>query len=127
MKAAVGIASMLPFGIGKGVKMAAPVINKASEITAPMLNKIIETVMSAGKLISLKGRKVKEMVTKKKLKDIEVEEDIMDGSYTIKKGNKEIYYRPGKTDEMGIEEDIIEVIEKSVKKSSGGVARMLGE
>ncbi len=127
MKAAVGIASMLPFGIGKGVKMAKPAIEKSVELAAPALNKIIETVMTLGKTISQSGRRVKEMVTKKKHKDIEVEEDIMDGSYIIKKDNKEIYYKPGRRDEMGIEDDIIEVIDKTVKKASGGVARMLGE
>jgi len=128
MKAAVGIASMLPFGIGKGVKMAAPAIEKSAEIAAPALAKIVETVMSLGKTISQSGRRVKEMVTKKKHKGVEVEEDIMDGSYTIKKDGKEIYFKPGKRDEMGVEDDIIEVIEKTVtKKASGGVARMLGE
>jgi hypothetical protein len=128
MKAAVGIASMLPFGIGKGVKMAKPAIEKGAELAAPALNKIIETVMTLGKTISQSGRRVKEMVTKKKHKGIEVEEDIMDGSYTIKKGGKEIYYKPGRRDEMGIDDDIIEVIEKTVtKKAGGGVARLLGE
>jgi len=128
MKAAVGIASMLPFGIGKGVKMAAPVVAKAAEITGPALAKIVETVMSAGKLISVQGKRVKNMVTKKKLKNVEVEEDIADGSYIIKKDNKEIYYKPGRMDETGgIEDDIIEVIDKTIKKASGGVASMLGE
>jgi hypothetical protein len=128
MKAAVGVASMLPFGIGKGVKMAAPAIEKAVDISGPALAKIVETVMSLGKTISQSGRRVKEMITKKKHKGIEVEEDIMDGSYTIKKGGKEIYYKPGRQDEMGIDDDIIEVIEKTVtKKASGGVARLLGE
>ena len=96
MKAAAGLASLLPFGIGKGVKMAAPVVAKAAEISGPALAKLVETVMSAGKFISLKGRKVKEMVTKKKLGKVEVEEDIADGSYIIKKDGKEIYYKPGK-------------------------------
>ena len=128
MKAAVGVASMLPFGIGKGVKMAAPVVTKAAEISGPALTKIVETVMSLGKTISQSGKRVKEMITKKKHKGVEVEEDIMDGSYTIKKGGKEIYFKPGRRDEMGIEDDIIEVIEKTVtKKASGGIARMLGE
>ena len=128
MKAAVGIASMLPFGIGKGVKMAAPAIEKSAEIAAPALAKIVETVMSLGKTISQSGKRVKEMVTKKKHKGVEVEEDIMDGSYTIKKDGKEIYFKPGKRDEMGVEDDIIEVIEKTVtKKAGGGVARLLGE
>jgi len=128
MKAAAGIASMIPFGIGKGVKMAAPVVAKAAEISGPALAKIVDTVMSLGKLISVKGKRVKEMVTKKKHEGVEVTEDIMDGSYTIKKGGKEIYYKPGRRDEMGIEDDIIEVIEKTVtKKASGGVARLLGE
>ena len=128
MKAAAGIASMLPFGASKIIGKAAPVVAKAAELSGPALNKIIETVMTLGKTISQSGRRVKEMITKKKHKGIEVEEDIMDGSYTIKKGGKEIYYKPGKRDEMGIEDDIIEVIEKTVtKKASGGVARMLGE
>jgi len=127
MKAAVGIASMLPFGIGKGVKMAAPVVAKSAELAAPALNKIIDTVMTLGKTISQSGRRVKEMVTKKKHKDIEVEEDVMDGSYIIKKDGKEIYYKPGRRDEMGIDDDIIEVIDKTIKKAGGGIARMLGE
>ena len=128
MKTAVGIASMLPFGIGKGVKMAAPVVEKAAEISGPALAKIVETVMSLGKTISISGKRVKEMVTKKRLKDVEVEEDVMDGSYIIKKGDKEIYYKPGRRDEMGIDDDIIEVIDKTVtKKASGGIAGMLGE
>jgi hypothetical protein len=130
MKAAVGIASMIPgIGmIGKGAKMAAPVVAKAAEISGPALAKIVDTVMSVGKLISVKGKRVKEMVTKKKHEGVEVTEDIMDGSYTIKKGGKEIYYKPGRRDEMGIDDDIIEVIEKTVtKKAGGGVARLLGE
>ena len=129
MKAAVGIASMLPFGIGKGVKMAAPVVTKAAEITGPALSKIVDTVMSLGKTISQSGRRLKELTTKKKHKGIEVEEDIQDGSYIIKKGEKEIYYKPGRMDETGgIEDDIIEVIENTVtKKAGGGIARMLGE
>ena len=85
--------------------------------------------MSAGKLVSQSGRRLKELTTKKKLKDIEVEEDMMDGpSYTIKTKDKTIYYRPGRQDEMGIDDDIIEVIEDRVtKKAGGGIARMLGE
>ena len=129
MKAAVGIASVLPFGIGKGVKMAAPVVTKAAELTGPALAKIVETVMDFGKLISVKGRRVKEMVTKKKHQGVEVEEDIADGSYIIKKDNKEIYYKPGRMDETGgVEDDIIEILEDTVtKKAGGGIARMLGE
>jgi hypothetical protein len=128
MKAAAGIASILPFGIGKGVKMAAPVVTKAAEISGPALAKIVDTVMSLGKLISVKGKRVKEMVTKKKHEGVEVTEDIMDGSYTIKKGGKEIYYKPGRQDEMGIEDDIIEVIEKRIQKAGGGgIGYMLGE
>ena len=129
MKAAVGVASMLPFGIGKGVKMAAPVVAKAAEISGPALAKIVDTVMSLGKTISQSGRRLKELTTKKKHKGIEVEEDNLDGSYIIKKGDKEIYYKPGRMDETGgIEDDIIEVIENTVtKKAGGGIARMLGE
>ena len=56
-----------------------------------------------------------------------VEEDIADGSYIIKKDGKEIYYKPGRMDESGIEDDIIEVIEDRVKKASGGIGYMLGE
>jgi len=130
MKAAVGIASMIP-GIGmlgKGAKVAAPVVAKAAEITGPALAKIVETVMSLGKTISQSGRRLKELTTKKKHKGIEVEEDNLDGSYIIKKGDKEIYYKPGRMDETGgIEDDIIEVIDKTVKKAGGGIARMLGE
>jgi len=130
MKAAAGIASMIP-GIGmlgKGAKVAAPVVAKAVEISGPALAKLVDTVMSLGKTISMSGKRVKEMVTKKRLKDVEVEEDVMDGSYIIKKGDKEIYYKPGRRDEMGIEDDVIEVIEKTVtKKAGGGVARLLGE
>ena len=128
MKAAVGLASMLPFGIGKGVKMAAPAVTKAAEIAETALAKIVETVMSAGKLVSVAGTRVKNMVTKKKLKNVEVEEDIADGSYIIKKEGKEIYYKPGRMDETGgIDDSIIEVIDKTIKKASGGVARILGE
>ena len=127
MKIMGGIAS-LPF-ISKFIKPAMPLIKKSAEITAPALDKIIDTVMSAGKLISQSGRRLKELTTKKKLKDVEVEEDMMDGpSYTIKTKDKTIYYRPGKQDEMGIDDDIIEVIEDRVtKKAGGGIARMLGE
>ena len=127
MKIMGGIAS-LPV-LGKFIKPAMPLIQKGAEITGPALDKIVQTVMSAGKLISQSGRRVKEMVTKKKLKDVEVEEDIMDGpSYTIKTKDKTIYYRPGRQDEMGIEDDIIEVIEDTVtKKAGGGIAKMLGE
>ena len=127
MKIMGGIAT-LPF-IGKYLKPAVPLIQKGAEISGPALDKIIQTVMYAGKLISQSGRRVKEMVTKKKLKDVEVEEDIMDGpSYTIKTKDKTIYYRPGRQDEMGIEDDVIEVIEDTVtKKAGGGIARMLGE
>ena len=127
MKIMGGLAT-LPI-LGKFVKPAMPLIQKGAEITAPALDKIIDIVMSAGKLVSQSGRRLKELTTKKKLKDIEVEEDMMDGpSYTIKTKDKTIYYKPGKQDEMGIEDDIIEVIEDTVtKKASGGVARMLGE
>ena len=130
MKVAAGIASLIPglSMIGKGAKVAAPVVAKATELTGPALAKIVETVMSAGKFISLKGRKVKEMVTKKKLGKVEVEEDIADGSYIIKKDGKEIYYKPGRQDETGgFEDDIIEVIEDRVKKAGGGIGYMLGE
>jgi hypothetical protein len=131
MKTALGIASMIP-GVGmlaKGAKVAAPVVTKAAELTGPALAKIVETVMDFGKLVSVKGRRVKEMVTKKKHKGIEVEEDIADGSYIIKKDNKEIYYKPGRMDETGgVEDDIIEILEDTVtKKAGGGIARMLGE
>jgi hypothetical protein len=128
MKAAAGIASMIPLGGAKIIGKAAPVVAKAAEISGPALAKIVDTVMSLGKLISIKGKRVKEMVTKKRHEGVEVTEDIQDGSYIIKKGNKEIYYKPGRQDEMGIDDDIIEVIEKTVtKKASGGVARLLGE
>jgi hypothetical protein len=130
IKAAVGIASMIPgIGmIGKGAKVAAPVVAKAAELTGPALAKIVETVMDFGKLISVKGRRVKEMVTKKKHKGVEVEEDIADGSYIIKKDNKEIYYKPGRMDETGgVEDDIIEIIEDRIKKAGGGLSYMLGE
>ena len=127
MKIMGGIAT-LPI-LGKYIKPAMPLIKKGAEITGPALDKIVETVMSAGKLISQSGKRLKELTTKKKLKDVEVEEDIMDGpSYTIKTKDKTIYYRPGRQDEMGIDDDIIEVIEDTVtKKAGGGIARMLGE
>ena len=129
MKIAGGLASILPFGIGKGVKMAAPVVTKAAEISGPALAKLVDTVMSAGKLISLTGKRVKEMVTKKKLGKVEVTEDIQDGSYIIKKDGKEIYYKPGRQDETGgFDDDIIEVIEDRIKKAGGGgIGYMLGE
>ena len=131
MKTALGIASMIPGAgmLAKGAKVAAPVVTKAAELTGPALAKIVETVMDFGKLVSVKGKRVKEMVTKKKHKGIEVEEDIADGSYIIKKDNKEIYYKPGRMDETGgVEDDIIEILEDTVtKKAGGGIARMLGE
>jgi hypothetical protein len=129
IKAAVGLASLLPFGIGRGVKMAAPAVSKAAELTGPALDKIVETVMSLGKFVSLKGKRVKEMVTKKKHEGVEVTEDVADQSYIIKKGDKEIYYKPGRQDETGgFEDDIIEVIEDRVKKAGGGgIGYMLGE
>ena len=129
MKAAAGIVSMLPFGGAKLIGKAAPVVAKAAEITGPALAKLVDTVMSVGKLISVKGKRVKEMVTKKKHQGVEVTEDVADQSYTIKKGGKEIYYKPGRMDESGgIDDDIIEVIEETVtKKAGGGIARMLGE
>jgi len=127
MKIMGGIAT-LPI-LGKYIKPAMPLIKKGAEITGPALDKIVQTVMSAGKLISQSGKRLKELTTKKKLKDVEVEEDIMDGpSYTIKTKDKTIYYRPGRQDEMGIDDDVIEVIEDTVtKKAGGGIARMLGE
>ena len=131
MKAAAGLASLIPgLGIiGKGAKVAAPVVAKAAEITGPALAKIVDTVMSLGKLVSLKGKRVKEMVTKKKHQGVEVTEDIQDGSYVIKKGDKEIYYKPGRQDETGgFEDDIIEVIGDRIKKAGGGgIGYMLGE
>ena len=128
MKAAAGILGALPFGGAKLLSKATPVVTKAAEITGPALAKIVETVMSLGKLVSVKGRRVKEMVTKKKHEGVEVTEDIQDGSYMIKKGDKEIYYKPGRMDETGgIDDDIIEVIEKRVKKAGGGIGYMLGE
>ena len=69
------------------------------------------------------------MVTKKKHEGVEVTEDIQDQSFIIKKGDKEIYYKPGKMDETGgIEDDIIEIIEKRIQKAGGGgIGYMLGE
>jgi len=130
MKMMAGIASVLPFGIGKigkVAKVAEPAIKKAAELSGPALDKIIETVMSGGKLISQSGKRLKELTTKKKLKNVEVEEDIQDASYVIKKDGKEIYYKPSRMDEDGPSEEIIEVIEKITKKASGGIARMIGE
>jgi hypothetical protein len=130
MKIMGGLATLPIVGkFAKGAKLAAPAVKKVAEITAPALDKIVDTVMSAGKLVSQSGRKLKELTTKKKLKDIEVEEDMLDGpSYTIKTKDKTIFYKPGKQDEMGFDEDIIEVIEdKITKKAGGGIARMLGE
>tara|TARA_R100000030_G_scaffold68644_1_gene52415 strand:+ start:47 stop:937 length:891 start_codon:yes stop_codon:yes gene_type:complete len=130
MKIMGGLATLPIVGkFAKGAKLAAPAVKKVTEITAPALDKIIDMVMSAGKLVSQSGRRLKELTTKKKLKDIEVEEDMMDGpSYTIKTKDKTIYYKPGKRDEMGFDDDIIEVIEDTVtKKAGGGIARMLGE
>ena len=57
--------------------------------------------MSGGKLISQSGKRLKELTTKKKLKNVEVEEDIQDASYVIKKDGKEIYYKPSRMDEDG--------------------------
>ena len=130
MKIMGGLTTLPILGkFAKGAKLVEPAVKKAAEITAPALDKIIEAVMSAGKLVSQSGRRLKELTTKKKLKDIEVEEDMMDGpSYTIKTKDKTIYYRPGRQDESGLEDDIIEVIEDTVtKKAGGGIARMLGE
>ena len=128
MKAAAGLASLLPFGMGKISKVAAPAVAKAAEISGPALAKIVDTVMSLGKLVSVQGKRVKEMVTKKKHQGVEVTEDIQDGSYVIKKGDKEIYYKPGRQDETGgFDDDIIEVIEKRIEKAGGGIGYMLGE
>ena len=128
-----GIGALKTGLIGLGEK-AGPkvemVTETVKEYSAPALDKIVETVMSVGDLISQSGRRLKELTTKKKFKDIEVEEDMMDGpSYTIKKDGETIYYRPGRQDETGgFEEDIIEVIdETTTKKASGGVAKLLGE
>jgi len=129
MKIATGILGALPFGGAKLLSKAAPVVTKAAEISGPALAKIVDTVMSLGKLVSLKGKRVKEMVTKKKHQGVEVTEDIQDQSYIIKKGDKEIYYKPGRQDETGgFEDDIIEVIEKRIEKAGGGgIGYMLGE
>ena len=130
MKIMGGLTTLPILGkFAKGAKLVEPAVKKAAEITAPALDKIIEAVMSAGKLVSQSGRRLKELTTKKKLKGVEVEEDMMDGpSYTIKTKDKTIYYKPGRMDEGGLDDDIIEVIEDTVtKKASGGIARMLGE
>jgi len=129
MKIAGGILGTLPFAGAKILSKAAPVVSKAAELTGPALDKIVETVMTFGKMISLKGKRVKEMVTKKKHEGVEVTEDVGDGSYIIKKGDKEIYYKPGRQDETGgFEDDIIEVIEKRIEKAGGGgIGYMLGE
>ena len=129
MKIAGGILSALPFAGAKILSKATPMVSKAAELTGPALNKIVETVMTFGKMVSLKGKRVKEMVTKKKHEGVEVTEDVGDGSYIIKKGDKEIYYKPGRQDETGgFEDDIIEVIEKRIEKAGGGgIGYMLGE
>ena len=129
MKIAGGILGAVPFGGAKLLSKAAPMVSKAAELTGPALNKIVETVMTFGKMVSLKGKRVKEMVTKKKHEGVEVTEDVGDGSYIIKKGDKEIYYKPGRQDETGgFEDDIIEVIEKRIEKAGGGgIGYMLGE
>ena len=70
------------------------------------------------------------MVTRKKLGKVEVEEDIQDESYIIKKDDKEIYYKPGRQDETGgFEDDIIEAIEERnhAKKQVVVFGYMLGE
>tara|TARA_B100000700_G_C14936728_1_gene804701 strand:- start:221 stop:1351 length:1131 start_codon:yes stop_codon:yes gene_type:complete len=128
MKIAGGILGAIPFVGTKILSKATPVISKTAELTGPALDKIVETVMSLGKFVSLKGKRVKEMVTKKKHEGVEVTEDVADQSYIIKKGDKEIYYKPGRQDETGgFEDDIIEVIEDRVKKAGGGIGYMLGE
>jgi len=128
MKIAGGILGAIPFGGAKFLSKAAPAVSKAAELTGPALDKIVDTVMSLGKFVSLKGKRVKEMVTKKKHEGVEVTEDVADQSYIIKKGDKEIYYKPGRQDETGgFEDDIIEVIEDRVKKAGGGIGYMLGE
>ena len=129
MKIATGILGALPFGGAKLLSKAAPVVTKAAEISGPALAKIVDTVMSLGKLVSVQGKRVKEMVTKKKHQGVEVTEDIQDQSYIIKKGDKEIYYKPGRQDESGgFDDDIIEVIEKRIEKAGGGgIGYMLGE
>jgi hypothetical protein len=128
MKIAGGILGAIPFVGTKILSKATPVISKTAELTGPALDKIVDTVMSLGKFVSLKGKRVKDMVTKKKHEGVEVTEDVADQSYIIKKGDKEIYYKPGRQDETGgFEDDIIEVIEERVKKASGGIGYMLGE
>jgi hypothetical protein len=128
MKIAGGILGAIPFVGTKILSKATPVISKTAELTGPALDKIVDTVMSLGKFVSLKGKRVKDMVTKKKHEGVEVTEDVADQSYIIKKGDKEIYYKPGRMDETGgIEDDIIEVIEDRVKKAGGGIGYMLGE
>ena len=128
IKMAGGILGAIPFVGTKLLSKATPAISKAAELTGPALDKIVETVMSVGKFVSLKGKRVKEMVTKKKHEGVEVTEDVADQSYIIKKGDKEIYYKPGRQDETGgFEDDIIEVIEDRVKKAGGGIGYMLGE
>jgi hypothetical protein len=129
MKIAGGILGAIPFVGTKILSKATPVISKAAELTGPALDKIVETVMSLGKFVSIKGKRVKEMVTKKKHEGVEVTEDVADQSYIIKKGDKEIYYKPGRQDETGgFEDDIIEVIEKRIEKAGGGgIGYMLGE
>ena len=128
MKIAGGILGAIPFAGAKFLSKATPVISKTAELTGPALDKIVDTVMSLGKFVSLKGKRVKDMVTKKKHEGVEVTEDVADQSYIIKKGDKEIYYKPGRQDETGgFEDDIIEVIEERVKKASGGIGYMLGE
>ena len=128
MKIAGGILGAIPFVGTKILSKATPVISKTAELTGPALDKIVETVMSLGKIVSLKGKRVKEMVPKKKHEGVEVTEDIQDQSYIINKGDKEIYYKPGRQDETGgFEDDIIEVIEDRVKKAGGGIGYMLGE
>jgi len=128
MKIAGGILGAIPFAGAKFLSKATPAISKAAELSGPALDKIVDTVMSLGKFVSLKGKRVKDMVTKKKHEGVEVTEDVADQSYIIKKGDKEIYYKPGRQDETGgFEDDIIEVIEDRLKKASGGIGYMLGE
>ena len=59
MKIAGGILGAIPFGGAKLLSKAAPVVSKAADITGPALDKIVETVMTFGKMISLKGKKSK--------------------------------------------------------------------
>ena len=63
MKIMGGIAT-LPI-LGKYIKPAMPLIKKGAEITGPALDKIVETVMSAGKLISQSGKRLKELEEKR--------------------------------------------------------------